>query len=95
MTFQIGREVETFSEAIELITQFLPLVIPVIALQGILLIAGIVSIVRKNVPQEKTGEKLLWLLVVILVNLIGPIVYFAVGSKRLDELSRGDEDEEE
>lgn len=58
------------------ITQYLPLLIPVLIIQIILLIAALVDIARR----EKTrGPKWVWVLVVLFVNLIGPIIYFVVG----------------
>ena len=57
------------------------LVSPLAVLQLILAIAVIVSLARKALPW---GEKWPWLLT-ILVNLIGPIIYFVIGSNKLDE----------
>jgi hypothetical protein len=75
-------------EEMDLLIGILPLLIPVALVQFALMIAGIISVVRKEVPHNRGSEKILWLLLVILVNIIGPVIYFAVGSKRLDELSQ-------
>jgi hypothetical protein len=63
---------------------------PLLLLQFGLMIAGVISIVRKPV---QGNERVLWLLLVVLVSLIGPIIYFAVGSGKLDELAAQQEDE--
>ena len=61
--------------------RFLILLAPVIAIQLILAIALIISVARKSLPW---GDKWPWLLL-LLVNIIGPIIYFVVGSNKLDE----------
>ena len=54
---------------------------PLIAINLILFVTALVSIARKSLPW---GQKWPWLLL-LLVNIIGPIIYFAVGSNLLDE----------
>jgi hypothetical protein len=62
---------ETFQE-------YLPLLIPLIALQVILMIAALLDMRRRETLR---GPKWLWILVVIFGEMIGPIAYFAVGRK--------------
>ena len=58
------------------IIKYLPLLIPLFVIQLGLMIAGLVDLIKR----EKTrGPKWVWFLVVIFVNLIGPIIYFVVG----------------
>jgi len=57
------------------------LVLPFVAIQLILNIAVIVSVARKPLAWS---DKWPWLLV-IFVNIIGPIIYFVIGSNMLDE----------
>jgi len=80
-------------EIIEMIRNIWLLLLPVLIVQLILLVAAVISILRKDIPQNRTLDKILWLVIVILVNIIGPILYFAIGSKKLDELAQRDEDE--
>jgi uncharacterized membrane protein YhaH (DUF805 family) len=62
----------------EIITQYLPLLIPVVLIELALLITALVDLIRR----EKTrGPKWAWLLVIVLINFIGPIVYFVAGRK--------------
>ncbi|MCL2401524.1 MAG: PLD nuclease N-terminal domain-containing protein [Oscillospiraceae bacterium] len=79
-----------FEEISELLRNLLPLLIPIAILQVILLVVALVSLLRKRLPFK---DKILWLLLVIIVNLIGPIVYFAAGSHYLDEKIAKREDE--
>ena len=54
------------------------LIAPIIVLQLILMVTAIVSCVR----QEGTnGPKWLWILIIIFINIIGPILYFVIGRK--------------
>ena len=58
------------------IQEYLPLIIPLILVQLVLMIAALVDVLRR----EKTrGPKWLWILVIIFGELIGPIVYFVIG----------------
>jgi hypothetical protein len=59
----------------------LALLTPLLIIQLGLTIAMIVSIAKKSLPWK---EKWMWLLL-IPVATIGPIIYFAVGSSKLDE----------
>ena len=61
-------------------------VIPIVITQLVLFIVALVSIMRK--AAAPVADKVLWLLLVIFVGIIGPIVYFAIGSKQLDEKSQ-------
>jgi hypothetical protein len=61
---------------IALIKQWLPLLIPVFILELGLMIAALVDLIKR----EKTkGPKWVWILVIVLVNLFGPIAYFLIG----------------
>ncbi|MCL2405067.1 MAG: PLDc N-terminal domain-containing protein [Defluviitaleaceae bacterium] len=55
---------------------------PLIIINFVLLVVAILSLARKPLPW---GQKWVWLLVILLVDLIGPIIYFAVGSNMLDD----------
>ena len=56
--------------------QILPFLIPIILLQLGLMAVALIDLARR----ERThGPKWLWALVIIFVNLIGPIVYFVIG----------------
>ena len=58
------------------VRELLPYLIPIIILQLGLIIFALVDLVRR----EKTrGPKWMWALIIVFVNLIGPIVYFIFG----------------
>jgi hypothetical protein len=55
-----------------------PILIPILAIQLGLLVAGLYDLTRPT-RQVKGGHKVVWALVIIFVNIIGPILYFLVG----------------
>ena len=63
-----------------------------VIIQLVLFITALVSLLRKKVP---AGDKIPWLLLILFLNIIGPIVYFAVGSSMLDNKAAGQENEEQ
>jgi len=60
------------------IQEYLPFLIPVLIIQLVLMISALVDLTRR--PSVK-GPKWVWALVIIFVNLIGPIIYFVAGRK--------------
>lgn len=45
----------------------------------VLCVLAILDIVKSN---KETGKKVIWVLVTLLIPLIGPVIYFAVGKKQ-------------
>ena len=60
----------------ENINSLIPFLIPIVLLQLGLMLFALVDLSRR---QRTKGPKWVWMLVIIFVNLIGPIVYFVVG----------------
>lgn len=55
------------------------IITPLIVLQLILMIVALVSCIK----QEKTnGPKWLWVILILFVNLLGPILYFVIGRRQ-------------
>ena len=63
----------------ESITQMLPYLAPIIVLNLILLIISLVDIIRRE--HVAGGNKIIWVLVTVLFQIIGPIAYLVVGRK--------------
>ena len=56
----------------------LAILLPILIIQLILLVVALVDIIRS----EKTnGPKWVWVLIVIFINIIGPILYFVIGRR--------------
>ncbi len=58
--------------------QLLPLLIPVIIVQVILLVVALLDL-RKQA--ETRGPKWMWVVIIVFVNIIGPILYFILARK--------------
>lgn len=64
----------------ETLLKILPYIIPILALQLILMFIALIDLAKR----EKTrGPKWLWLIIILLGEVWGPIVYLIVG--RLEE----------
>ncbi|AXU59536.1 phospholipase D/nuclease family protein [Clostridioides difficile 824] len=61
----------------ENLMEYLPLLVPVIILDLILMITALVHVLRH--PNYKIGNKAIWIIVVLFISLIGPILYFTIG----------------
>lgn len=61
--------------------EYLPFLIPLLIIEFILAITALVHVLRH--PNYKFGNKVIWILVVLLLQIVGPIFYFIFG--------RGDE----
>jgi hypothetical protein len=76
-----GGDFNNLGEAMDLLIRLLPILIPLVLVQFILMVTALVSLIKKPNPWN---DKILWLLLILLVNLIGPIIYFAVGANHLE-----------
>ncbi len=59
------------------IMRLLPLLIPLLIIQFGLLIFALLDLFKSE--RVTRGPKWIWALVIVLVNIIGPIIYFAAG----------------
>lgn len=55
----------------------LPILIPVIIVQLILMITALIHVLKH--PHYRMGNKVIWILIVLFIQIVGPVVYFAVG----------------
>jgi len=79
MTF-VSRKENAMStptaNATDTLLKLLPLLIPIVLLQLVLMVVALVDLVRR----EKTrGPKWLWAIIIVLGELLGPIIYLIVG----------------
>lgn len=58
-------------------TQYLPVLLPLIILQLILMVTALVHILRHKTVRR--GSKPIWIIIVVCINIIGPILYFLFG----------------
>jgi len=64
------------TSVLENLAPYLPLLIPLFVIQLGLMITALIDLSKQNVTR---GPKWMWLLIILFVNLIGPIIYFVVG----------------
>ncbi|NLK94632.1 MAG: PLDc_N domain-containing protein [Clostridiales bacterium] len=57
--------------------EYMVLLIPIIIIQAILAVTALVHVLKHN--NYRFGSKGLWIVVVLFINIIGPIVYFILG----------------
>ncbi|MCP4416882.1 MAG: PLDc_N domain-containing protein [Chloroflexi bacterium] len=60
----------------EILTEYLPLLIPIIIINLALIIFALIDLSRR---EQTRGPKWIWVLVILFVNMVGPIIYFLVG----------------
>ncbi|WP_435922415.1 PLDc N-terminal domain-containing protein [Paenibacillus sp. DYY-L-2] len=56
------------------------LILPVLVLQAILAIVGFISLAKAE-PGSVRGPRWVWVLVILFGNILGSIVYFAIGRR--------------
>ncbi|VAW36290.1 hypothetical protein MNBD_CHLOROFLEXI01-3243 [hydrothermal vent metagenome] len=60
----------------EILIEYLPLLIPILIIQLLLIIFALIDLARRD---HTRGPKWVWVLVILFVNMIGPIIYFLLG----------------
>ena len=55
------------------------IIAPILVIQLILLIIALIDLSKIN---QTNGPKWLWAIIVIFVNILGPIIYFVFGRKQ-------------
>lgn len=61
----------------EKLIEYLPFLIPIVVVELILALTALIHIVKH--PHYRFGNKIMWVLIVVLIQIIGPIIYFVVG----------------
>lgn len=61
----------------EELMEYLPFLIPLIIIQFTLQIVALIHLLKHT--NYRFGNKIIWILVVVFGQIIGPIVYFALG----------------
>jgi hypothetical protein len=58
--------------------QYLPILLPLFLIQLGLMIFAIIDLIKS---EQVRGPKWIWALIILFVNIIGPIVYFLAGKE--------------
>lgn len=59
------------------IAEFIPFLVPILVIELALAITALIHVIRH--PKYRFGNKAIWILVVLLFQIIGPIIYFVFG----------------
>jgi hypothetical protein len=62
---------------LDVLKEYLPFLIPLLIVQFAFSITALVHVLRH--PHYRFGNKLMWALIVLFVQIVGPVVYFVVG----------------
>jgi uncharacterized integral membrane protein len=54
---------------------------PLLVIQLVLMVVALIDLYRRDVSQIAFGNKWPWVLIILLLNVIGPIIYLIVGRK--------------
>jgi len=63
------------------IAKYLPFIIPLFIVEIGLLLAALIHILTHE--NYRTGNRVIWIIVSVCINIIGPVLYFCIG--RSDE----------
>jgi hypothetical protein len=61
----------------EMLKEYLPFLIPIIAVELILMVTALVHVLKH--PHYRFGNQVIWILLVVFVQIIGPVIYFVFG----------------
>lgn len=61
----------------DMLTEYLPFLIPLIIIELVLALTAFIHVLRH--PHYKFGNKPIWIVVVLFVQIIGPVIYFILG----------------
>ena len=61
----------------DLVREYLPILIPIIILEIGLMIYSLRHVLKHN--RYKFGSRTMWILIVVFIQIIGPILYLTIG----------------
>jgi hypothetical protein len=59
------------------IIEYLPFLIPIIIIELALALTALVHVLRH--PNYRFGNKVIWIIIVLCIQIVGPIIYFVFG----------------
>jgi hypothetical protein len=65
---------------IQELTRILPMLAPLVLIQLVLMIAGVVDWSKR---ERTRGPKWVWLVVILILSIIGPVAYFLIGREEV------------
>jgi len=65
----------------ESLTKNLPLFLPIIIVQIIFQITALIDLIKRNKEEIRWKNKIIWLIIIFVFGILGPILYFIFGRK--------------
>jgi hypothetical protein len=84
------QDVQSVEEALEMIKAALPILIPLALAEFVLMLVALIQAAKSD--RFKIGNKIIWVIVILCVNVIGPILYFVIGKADSNDSEGGDYD---
>ena len=63
--------------SLESILEYLPFLIPLVIAEFALAMTALIHVLKH--PNYRFGNKVMWIVIVLLIQIIGPVVYFLIG----------------
>lgn len=63
------------------VMEYLPFILPIFIIEMALMVVALIHVIKHD--NYKFGNKVMWIIIVLFVQIIGPVAYFIIG--------RGDE----
>jgi heme/copper-type cytochrome/quinol oxidase subunit 4 len=67
------------SDQLKTIIDMLPFLIPLFLIQVVLIVIALLDLFKRE--NMKSNTRLIWVFVIILINILGPIIYLVAGRK--------------
>jgi len=61
----------------EKLMEYLPFLVPILLIELILMVTALIHVLKHK--NYRFGNRILWVILVVAVQIIGPILYFTVG----------------
>ncbi|HKL80462.1 MAG TPA: PLDc N-terminal domain-containing protein [Mobilitalea sp.] len=59
------------------IMEYLPFLIPIILIEMLLMVTALIHVLKHK--NYRFGNQIMWVVIVVLIQIIGPILYFTIG----------------
>jgi len=60
------------------IAKLMPIIAPILIIQFILVVTALIALVK---AERTKGPKWMWILIILFINIIGPVLFFVVGRR--------------
>lgn len=59
------------------IIEYLPFIVPIVLIEMILMLTALIHVLKHK--KYRFGNQIMWVIIVVLLQIIGPILYFTIG----------------